>query len=77
VQINQLENQIDEKAKNFHGYQTWYDGYEGNGVWRDAYERKAPAAFDKDHEERDTFTSKMIYKFAVEGTDKDTKKPNG
>ena len=75
VKIEQKESRIQEKDKGFHGYTTWYDGFEGNGEWRDAYERKVPEAFTG--EQRDTFTEKMIAEFALEGMDKDTHKPNG
>ena len=64
---------------NFHGYQPWYSGFEGNnhngGEWRDAYERVVPEHFTGDV--YDTFTAKMIKDFAVEQKDKDTHKPNG
>ena len=56
--IEQKEAKIEEKKKDFHGYTTWYDGFEGNGDWRDPYERKVPEAFTG--ETRDTFTEKMI-----------------
>ena len=73
------EGKIAEKDDNFHGYQPWYDGFEGNnhnnGEWRDAYKRVIPERFEGD--ERDSFTAKMIKDFAEEGKDKDTHTPNG
>ena len=63
----------------FQGYTPEYSGFEGNnhlgGEWRDAYERVVPEAFQG--EQRDTFTAKMIEKFAIEGQDDKTGTPNG
>mmetsp|Transcript_3337 Transcript_3337/g.5559 ORF Transcript_3337/g.5559 Transcript_3337/m.5559 type:complete len:141 (-) Transcript_3337:133-555(-) len=63
----------------FHGYTPEYSGFEGNHFngepWREAYERVLPEHLTGPH--RDTFTSKMIEKFSVEGQDKETGKPNG
>ena len=70
---------IEEKKDDFHGYHPWYDGFEGsthmNVEWRSPYERKVPEVFSG--EERDSFTSKMIAEFALEGHNEETGKPNG
>ena len=79
ISIKQEEKKVEEKLENFHGYTTDYNGFEGNnhldGQWRDAYNRIVPEAFSGD--QRDTFTSKMISEYALEGQDKETGKPNG
>ena len=70
---------VDESKPDFHGYQPWYSGFEGNnhnnGEWRDAYERVVPERFTGDT--ADTFTAKIIKEYATEGKDEDTHKPNG
>ena len=78
VQIDKFEEGLD----NWHGYQPWYSGFEGNnhndGNWRNAYDRNEtlPSHF-KGEEGVDTFTRKMILEYATEGTDELTHEPNG
>ena len=77
--ISLQANKVEELSEEFHGYQPWYSGFEGNnqnnGQWRDAYSREVPEVFTG--ETADTFTKKMITDYATEAHDPETGKPNG
>ena len=78
--IHLKTKKIEESKPYFTGFTPEYHGYEGNGEWRDAYERKVPEAFSGD--QADSFTRRIIKDFAIEGQDvleddKLSHRPNG
>ena len=68
---------VSETQSDFTGFTPDMHGFEGNGEYKDAYQRNIPAQFlDQEDESVDQFTKNVMQNYATEGVTKDGK-PNG